>query len=92
MLVGPMAINYSFWSQIREQMFSCQQLKAEEFQGLGRSAARIKTSSEQRSGQLVEKSLGHLDVARHSDIRVNLQRFAEYRLRFFAIIWHGAID
>ena len=35
----------------------------------------------------VEKSLGHLDVAGISDLRVALWRFSEQRLRLFAITW-----
>src|ERR1700735_5886880 len=39
-----------------------------------------------------EQSLGHLDVARHSNLRVTLQRFTEQRFRFLAITCGGAID
>src|SRR6266849_4296377 len=39
-----------------------------------------------------EEGLSHLDVARHSDIAVTLQRLTKKRLRFAAITWGGAID
>ena len=37
------------------------------------------------SGHLIEKRSGYLDVARHSDMCISLQCFAEQSLRFFAI-------
>jgi hypothetical protein len=39
-----------------------------------------------------EQSLSHLDVTRHSDTLVALQRFTEQLLCFFAITCGGAID
>jgi hypothetical protein len=39
-----------------------------------------------------EERLSHLDVARHSDLRVGSERLAEQRLRLFAITWGGAIN
>jgi hypothetical protein len=41
---------------------------------------------------LAKEPPDYLDVARHSDLRVALQRFSEQRLRLFAISWCGAID
>src|ERR1700739_4923789 len=39
----------------------------------------------------VEKSLSHLNVAGHPDLRIALQRLTKQRSRFFAIAYGGAI-
>ena len=44
------------------------------------------------SGGLFDESLDYLDMARHSDMRVSLQRFTKQRLRLFAITRSAAID
>jgi hypothetical protein len=44
------------------------------------------------TGSAGEEGLGHLDVTRHSDLRVSLKRFVEQCSRCFEIIWSGAID
>ena len=57
-----------------------------------RRYTQSRKQADRRTGQrLSEKSSGHLDVARHPDLRVSLQRFSEQRLRLFAITWGGAI-
>jgi hypothetical protein len=45
--------------------------------------------SETYSYLSAEQSLSHLDVRRHSDPLVTVQRFIEQRLRFVAITYLG---
>src|SRR5271168_5239721 len=55
-------------------------------------AARFRVPSGSRSRrQIFSDGLSHLDVARHPDKRISLQRLPEQRLRSFAIAWDAAV-